>query len=112
MDYRITSVHKLRTRLGFKQYDVILTKEQSMLTAIMSSFEGENMQTQYVLSYKIYSYFYDCKLAIEIDEIDTATEILTTKLENKKQQNKNLVVNLLEWNLTKKTLVFLELSMK
>ena len=43
MDCRITSAHKFRTRLGFKQYDVILTKEQSVL--IISSFEGENMQT-------------------------------------------------------------------
>ena len=35
----------------------------------MSSFEGENMQTQYnLLSYAIDLYFYDYKLAIEIDE--------------------------------------------
>ena len=30
MDCRATSAHKLRTRLGFKQFDVILTKEQSV----------------------------------------------------------------------------------
>ena len=36
MDCRTTSAHKFRTRLGFKQYDVILTKEQSVLTKIMS----------------------------------------------------------------------------
>ena len=47
MDCRTTSAQKFRTRLGFKQYDVILMKEQSVLTKIMSSFEGENMQTQY-----------------------------------------------------------------
>ena len=46
MNCRITAAHKIRTRLGFKQYDVILTKEQSRLTKIMSSFEGGNMQTQ------------------------------------------------------------------
>ena len=46
--------------LGLKQYDVISTKEQSVLIKIISSFEGENMQTQY---YKM----------------DTATEILTAK---------------------------------
>ena len=45
MDCRTTSAHNFRTRLGFKQYDVILIKEQSVLTRIMSSFEGENMQT-------------------------------------------------------------------
>ena len=55
MDCRTTSALKFRTRLGFKQYDVILTTEQKMLTKITSSFEGENMQTQYnALSYRIY----------------------------------------------------------
>ena len=35
----------------------------------MSSFEGENMQTQYnALGYKVYLYFHDYKLAIELDE--------------------------------------------
>ena len=45
MDCR-TRDHKFRT-LGLKKYDVILTKEQSVLTKIMSLFEGENMQIQY-----------------------------------------------------------------
>ena len=55
-----TTAHKFRTTLGFKQYDVILTKEQSVLTKMMSSFEGENMQTQYtVLSYRMDLYFHD-----------------------------------------------------
>ena len=36
MDCRTTSAHKFRTRLGFKQY-VILIKERSVLTKIMSS---------------------------------------------------------------------------
>ena len=58
-----------RTRLGFNQQDVILTKEQAMLIKIMTSFEGENMQTQYnVFSYRIDLYFLDYKLATEIDE--------------------------------------------
>ena len=49
-----TPAHKFRTRLGFKQYDIILTKEQSVLTQIMNSLEGENIQTQNnVLSYRI-----------------------------------------------------------
>ena len=43
MDCRTTLAHKFRTRLGFKQYDAILTKEQSILTKIMSSFEVQNM---------------------------------------------------------------------
>ena len=30
MDCRRTEAHESRTRLGFKQYDVILTKEQTV----------------------------------------------------------------------------------
>ena len=40
------SVHKFRTRIGFKQYDdFILRHEQSVLTKITNLFEGKNMQT-------------------------------------------------------------------
>ena len=35
MDCRTTSAHKFRARLGFKEDDVILAKEQSVLTKIM-----------------------------------------------------------------------------
>ena len=60
MDCRTTAAHKFRARSGFKQYHVILTKEQSVLTKIMSSFKEGNMQTQYkVLSYRIDLYFHD-----------------------------------------------------
>ena len=69
MDCRTTLAHRFRTRLGFKQYDVILTKQQSVLTKIMNSFEGENMETQNsILSYKIDLYFHDYKFAVEIDK--------------------------------------------
>ena len=65
MDCRKTAEHKFSTRLGFRQYDVILTKEQSQLTQIKCSFEGENMQIQNsVLGSRIDLYFHDYKLAI------------------------------------------------
>ena len=68
IDFR-TMTHKSRTRLGFKQYDVILTKEQLVLTKIKSSSEGGNMQRQNsALDYRIDLYFHEYKLAIEIDE--------------------------------------------
>ena len=68
MDCRTTSADKFRTRLGFKRYYVILTKDQSIPTKIMSSLEGENMQAQYnIVSYRIDFYFRDYKFAIEID---------------------------------------------
>ena len=68
MDSTKISVHKCRTKLVSKQYDVTLTKEKSVLTRIIILFERENMKTkQYVLGYIIYLYFQDYKLAIEID---------------------------------------------
>ena len=69
MDFRTTTTYKFKIRLKFKQYDVILAKEQSVLTKMMISTEGENMHTQHkVLSYSMDLYFHDYKLAIEIDE--------------------------------------------
>ena len=57
MACRATAAHKFRIRLGFKQYDIILIKEQSVLTKIKNSLKGENMKTQYsVLGYKISLY--------------------------------------------------------
>ena len=48
IDFKVRSAYQFKAKLGFKQYDVILTKKQSVLTKIMSSFEVENMQTHYV----------------------------------------------------------------
>ena len=62
MDCRTTSVHKFRTWLGLFKYDVISTK-------LVSSFEGQNMLTQWnVLSYRVDLYFHEYELPIEIDE--------------------------------------------
>ena len=36
---------KFKSKLGFNQYDITLTKEQSVVRSIMNAFEGENMQT-------------------------------------------------------------------
>ena len=41
----IKVIMNCRTRLGLQQVDVVLTKEQSVLTKITNSFEGENTQT-------------------------------------------------------------------
>ena len=58
----------------------------------MSSFEGENIQTQYdVLSYGFTYIFMTISTQQKLMKMGTATEILTTKLKGKKQQNKNLV---------------------
>ena len=105
MDCGTTLAHKFRARLRFKQYDVVL------LAKVMSSFEGERMETQYhVLSYRIVQYFHDQKLATEIDESEHSDKNIDYEKKYKNEQNKNLVVNLLD--LTKKNLIFLKLSIK
>ena len=54
MDCKTIAALKFTIRLVLKQYDVISEAEQSVLTKIKSSFEGENMQTQYsMLDYRI-----------------------------------------------------------
>ena len=79
MDCRKTSAYKRRKKLEVKQYDINLTKEKSVLTKIMSSFEVKNVQTQYnVLGYRIDLYFHDCKVEIETDMF-IVTKILTMK---------------------------------
>ena len=47
---RSTAAHKFRTRLVFRQHDIILTEEQPLLTKFKSSFEGKNMEAQYSMS--------------------------------------------------------------
>ena len=60
---------EFRYKLGFDQYDVTLTKEQSVLKSVIDAFEGENSQTQYsVLGYRIDLYFHDYKLVIKVHE--------------------------------------------
>ena len=64
-----TKIIEFKSKLGFNQYDITLTKEQSVLRSIMDAFEGENMQNQYsVTGYKFDFYFHCYELAIEIDE--------------------------------------------
>ena len=54
---------EFRSKLGFNQYDITLTKEQSVLKSAMDAFGGENMQTQYsVLGYKLIFIFITIKL--------------------------------------------------
>ena len=56
--------------LGFTLYEVINTKEQTIINPIKDAFEGEDMQTQYtVIGYRIDLYFHKYKLAIEVDEL-------------------------------------------
>ena len=61
---------KFRTDLRFNQTNLILKKEQSVIKSIIDVFKGEDIGIQYtVLGYRTDLYFYEYKLAIEIDEL-------------------------------------------
>ena len=58
-----------RLRLGFKEHDVIITKEDSIIPKIMKVFPKENIKLQHsVLNYYIDLYFLKYRLSVEIDE--------------------------------------------
>ena len=59
MDRRTDESCSLKRNLGFNPIDILNTKEQTLLGAIKSTFEGENIQTQYsVFSYRIDLHFH------------------------------------------------------
>lgn len=47
IDCKTTEIFLFRTKLGFDEHDIMITKKKSVLTKITNAFEGENMQTQY-----------------------------------------------------------------
>ena len=58
MDCRITPAVNFKTRLGFKQYNPIMTQEQPILSKIVALLATEKVILQHnVLSYKIDAYF-------------------------------------------------------
>ena len=69
MGYRTPTAIKFRTTLRFNQHDLLMTKEQSVLTKIMKVFaSGEILLEHSVLSYRTDLYFLKHRLAIEVDE--------------------------------------------
>ena len=49
MDCRTDESCNLKRNLWFRLYDVINTKEQTVINSIKDAFEGEDMQTQYTV---------------------------------------------------------------
>ena len=92
------------SKLGFKQHDITMSKEQSVTTKTIKLFPNEKILLQHsVLRYKIDFHFSKHKLAIEVDEKkEMKIEILTMRYKYKKQQKKNLIVSLLELILIEK----------
>ena len=82
---------------------MILKKKQSVIESIIDTFKGEDTQIQStVLGYRIDLYFYEHKLAIQIDELghnDTNIDYAT-----KREREINLIVHLLELILMLQTL--------
>ena len=97
---------QFQKKLGFKLYNVINTKEQTIKNSI--TFEGENIETQYsALGYRID--FHEYKLAIEVDESGHTNRNINNEIERQKSLEKELIiiVYLLELILMKKILTFL-----
>ena len=79
------------SRLRFDQYDIVLTKEQLVLKTVMEVFDGENMETQYiVLGYKIDLYFCDYRLAVEVDEKNYRDGDVNNEIERQEAINEKL----------------------
>ena len=70
MDCRTAPAVYFKIKLGFNQYDPIMTQEQSVLSKIKTIFSAEEILLQHnALGYKINAYFLKYKLAIETDEL-------------------------------------------
>ena len=81
----------LKKKLGFTLYDVVNTKEQTVINLVKDAFEGENMQTQYTaLNYRIDLYFHEYKLAIEVDELGHTNRNINNEIERQKALEKEL----------------------
>ena len=69
MDCRTPTAIQFRSKLGFNQHDLLMTKQKSILTRVVKIFTREKILLQNsVLSYGIYLYFFKHKLGIEDDE--------------------------------------------
>ena len=65
----------------------MLKREQSVIESRRDTFKGEDIQIQYiVLDYRIDLYFYEHKLAIEIDELGHSDR--NTDYETKREREK------------------------
>ena len=97
MDFRTPTAIEFRSKLRFKQHDLITTKEQSVLTRIMKEFSREKILLQHsVLSYRIDLYFPRHKLAIQIDEKghkDIDKEFEGSKATEKEIDCKFIIIN-------------------
>ena len=91
MDCRKDKSCSLKKKLGFKLYDFIITKEQTIISSIKDTFEGENIQSQYsVLGCRIDLYFHKYQLAIEVDELGQTNININNEIERQKALEKEI----------------------
>ena len=91
MDCRTYESCSLKRNLGFTLHNAINTKEQRIINSIKDAFEGEDMQTQYaVMGYRIDLYFYEYKLAIEVDELGHNDKNIDYEIQKQKALEKEL----------------------
>ena len=103
MDFRATPAVNVRTKLGFRQHDPILTQEESKLSKIVTLFEAEKIILQHsFLGYRIDIYFLKYKLAIEVDEQRHNDRDIDSDIERQKAIEKELGCQFIRINPAKK----------
>ena len=91
MDCSTKPAVNFRTNLEFMQHDPIMTKEQSVLTKIVTVFAAEEIILQYnALGYRIDAYFPKYKLVIELDEQGHNDRPMDYEMERQKATEKEL----------------------
>ena len=91
MDCRIPTEIEFRSKLGFNQHDIIMTKEKSVLTWIMKIFPSGKILLQHpVLSYKLDLYFPEHNLAEEFDEKGYKNKSVDYEIKRQKAIKKEL----------------------
>ena len=91
MDCRTTPAVDFERRLEFKQYDSIMTEEQSVLTKLDTFFKTEDKLFQHnVLGYIIDLYVPKYRLAIEVDQLGHCTRDIKSEIERQNKIEKEL----------------------
>ena len=91
INFRTAPAVHFKMKLGFNQYDPIMTQEQSVLSKIKTIFSAEEILLQHnVIGYKIDAYFPKYKLAIEIDELGHKNRYIGYEIRRQKALEKEL----------------------
>ena len=83
MDTRTAVAVKFRKKLGFNQYKVVMTQEQSVLTKLDRYFNTEDkIFEHFVLGYRTDMYVPKYKLAIEVNELGHCTRDIKAEIKS------------------------------